>query len=217
MAHEITKTDNVVLVGKPAWHGLGIVVESSPTPEEALRIAGLDWSVASWPLLASNGGQQIAVPKTVANVRQDTKAILGIVSTGYKPVQNAELADFCELLASEDDTVKVESAGSIRGGERVWFLLRGESFSVRGEDELKPYILVSNGHDGKTAVRCTPTSVRVVCSNTLHLVIPRGDHEGMVQSTKGFASFAHYRAIQSALFGTTGDLSRQAYEIALDL
>jgi len=43
LAHEITETDNLVLAGKPAWHGLGVVTENAPTPMDAIRLAGLDW------------------------------------------------------------------------------------------------------------------------------------------------------------------------------
>ena len=199
MAHEITTTDNVVLTGTPAWHGLGVVVENAPTPAEALKIAGLDWSVEQWPLYATNGQGQAAtkrlvVEKSVANVRTDTETILGLVGTNYQPIQNADLADFCHLLAQQGDEVKVETAGSIRGGAKVWFLLRGDSFSVRArsgkaDDELRPFICVSNGHDGNTALRCTPTTVRVVCSNTLHAVIPSYDPDRARMSRPVAASF----------------------------
>lgn len=179
MAHEIETHDGVVLHREKAWHGLGTVVANAPTPKEALQIAGLDWSVEQWPLSATNGeGVKLSIPNQVMNVRTDKLIPLGVVTTGYSPIQNSELADFCELLAEQGDTVKVESAGSIRNGGKVWFLLKGESFSVRKSDEVSPYILVSNGHDGGTALRCTPTSVRVVCSNTLHLVIPQKDGRG---------------------------------------
>jgi phage/plasmid-like protein (TIGR03299 family) len=173
MAHEITATDGLVLTRHSAWHGLGTIVEQAPTPQEALKIAKLDWQVEQWPISATNGETRVALGEHLANIRSDTRTCLGVVGKGYSPIQNHELADFATALAEQGDTVKVETAGSIRGGAKVWFMLRGESFSVRGGDELKPYILVSNGHDGGTALRCTPTTIRVVCSNTLHAVIGR--------------------------------------------
>lgn len=189
MAHEIETHDNVVLHKQAAWHGLGTVVENAPTPREALRIAGLDWSVEQWPLSATNGeGLKLAIPDQVMNVRTDVMHPLGVVTTGYSPIQNAELADFCELLAEQGDVVKVESAGSIRNGAKVWFLLKGESFTVRKSDEVTPYILVSNGHDGGTALRCTPTTVRVVCSNTLHLVIPQKERGSVKAKPASFVA-----------------------------
>ena len=72
--------------------------------------------------------------------------------------------------------------GSIRNGKKVWFLLKGESFSVRDVDEVRPYILVSNGSDGATGFRCTPTTIRVVCANTLHMVIPNWENENSLKS-----------------------------------
>jgi phage/plasmid-like protein (TIGR03299 family) len=173
MAHEITSTDHVVLAGQAAWHGLGTLVENAPTPSEALKLARMDWTVEQWPLVAHGpAGEQNAVEKNVINIRSDTKEQLGIVGKGWVPFQNAEMADFANALAEQGDTVKVETAGSIRSGAKVWFLLRGESFTVRTRDEVKPYILLSNGFDGNTSFRATPTSIRVVCSNTLHAVIP---------------------------------------------
>lgn len=160
-----------------------LALQDAPTPRNALEIAGLGWQVEQWPLSATNGeGLKVALPDQVLNIRGDTHTPLGIVSPDYRPIQNQELAEFCELLAEQGDTVKVESAGSIRNGGKVWFLLRGESFSVRKKDEVTPYILVSNGHDGKTALRCTPTTVRVVCSNTLHMVIPRTENRKTVKN-----------------------------------
>lgn len=183
MAHEIETHDGIVLHKHSAWHGLGTVVQHAMTPSDALEIAGLDWSVEQWPLSATNGeGLKISIPGQVMNVRTGINRPLGVVTDGYKPIQNAELADFCELLAEQDDVVSVESAGSIRNGGKVWFLLKGESFSVRKKDEVSPYILVSNGHDGKTALRCTPTTVRVVCSNTLHMVIPQTERNGKIKA-----------------------------------
>jgi len=197
MAHEITATDGVVLHKRAAWHGMGTIVQDAPTPTEALNIAGLGWRVKQWPLLALPKDEEgyaepfshlIEVPDTVANIRDDTREVLGIVSRGYTPVQNVELAEFCELLAEQGDEVRVESAGSIRGGKKVWFLLKGESFSVRNprgrEDEVAPYICVSNGHYGGMAFRCTPTTIRVVCSNTLDMVIPQRDSEGGILKLK---------------------------------
>lgn len=184
MAHEIMRHDNVVLHREAAWHGLGIIVQDAPTPREALKIAGLDWDVVQYPLIARKDAKTgLTIDSHVANYRADHDIRLGIVGKGYMPIQNSELADFCEALAEQGDVVKCETAGSIRNGCRVWFLLKGESFSVRKADEVTPYICVSNGHDGWTAMRCTPTTVRVVCSNTLHMVIP-GKEDGDRASVK---------------------------------
>lgn len=80
MAHEITATDNVVLTRNAAWHGLGVVVQDAPNAHEALTLAGLGWNVEQWPLYATNGeGNRLSIDSKVANVRSDTKGVLGIV------------------------------------------------------------------------------------------------------------------------------------------
>lgn len=224
MAHEIEKHDGVVLHRKAAWHGLGTIVDDAPTPTEALKIVRLDWTVEQWPLSATDGeGRKIALPNMVANVRSDIQHSLGVVTTGYKPIQNQELAEFCELLAEQSDTVKIESAGSIRNGGKVWFLLKGESFSVRKKDEVRPYICVSNGHDGGTALRCTPTTIRVVCSNTLHMVIPRFENERVVKAQQASFVANHLGDIKSkvnqakaalGLYGRSLEKTRQLIDTA---
>jgi phage/plasmid-like protein (TIGR03299 family) len=215
MAHEIEKHDNVVLHKQAAWHGLGIIVEDAPTPREALKIAGLDWDVVQYPLIAQKDEKTgIMIPKHVANFRADTDIQLGIVGRDYMPIQNAELADFCEALAEGGDVVRCETAGSIRNGQRVWFLLKGESFSVRKKDEITPYICVSNGHDGWTALRCTPTTVRVVCSNTLHMVIPGKENEGRTTARPAAFATSHTRLIKDRI--EEAKTALQLYGRALD-
>lgn len=167
--HEITSTDNIVLHKEMAWHGLGTVVEEAPTTEEALQLANMNWNINQ-----SNGvrghmsnGDTFNSDKWVLNVRSDTSEVLGCVSDGFQPIQNKELATFCEEL-SMDSVVKAESAGSLLGGRKVWFLLKTDTFNVGPKDDpVTPYILVANGHDGSLSFTGMTTSVRVVCNNTL--------------------------------------------------
>jgi phage/plasmid-like protein (TIGR03299 family) len=49
---------------------------------------------------------------------------------------------------------------------------------------VNPYVLLTNGHDGTRALRMIPTSVRVVCNNTLNLAMGR--------STKGGGFTLHH-------------------------
>lgn len=176
MAHEITTTDGLVLHRNRAWHGLGTIVEDAPTPRQALKLAGMEWGIESVPMWIKNDdGELVQVPGKVANLRADTQEFLGVVGDGYQPVSNFDLAQFCYELGGASDDVRVETAGSIRGGARVWMLCKGKPFEAMRGDEVWPYLLVSNGHDGTASFRVTPTTVRVVCSNTLHMVIPQND------------------------------------------
>lgn len=164
MSHEITSTDNLVLHKQEAWHGMGTVVETAPTPGQALTLANLDWQVEQTEMYLAD---RVPVPSHKAVVRSDNDEILSVLGTGYNPLQNEELAMFAYDLAGEAD-VRVESAGSLKGGRRVWFLLKAETLCVGNDcDEVEPYVLLYNSHDGTSAVEFMPTSIRVVCNNTL--------------------------------------------------
>lgn len=116
----------------------------------------------------------------------DTHEIMGVVGKSYKVCQNRELAEFTDALAQSGKVV-VETAGTIQGGKKIWFLARGESFDVGGKDQVFPYILVSNAHDGSASIRVSPTSVRTVCKNTLSLVVPVDQEEGVRFDKSAFA------------------------------
>lgn len=186
MSHEITNEDRIVLHKQTAWHGLGLVVQEELSPTEALQLVGLDEAIIDqWTLTATSpdGQTTIEVPSHVYNVRRDNHIPMGIVSSNYVPVQNVQMAQFCEALHEVTDEVKIETLGTIQQGKRIWMLLKGQPFGVRNaQDEVVPYICVSNGHDGTASFRVTPTSVRVVCSNTLHMVIPRKETGELLSS-----------------------------------
>tara|TARA_X000001382_G_scaffold13910_4_gene9006 strand:+ start:566 stop:1564 length:999 start_codon:yes stop_codon:yes gene_type:complete len=177
MAHGITESDGLVLHKKMAWHGFGNVVEEAPTPYEALGLANLNWKVNQTESVrgTTENGDTFDSPKWRLNIRSDNSEVLGCVSENYVPIQNSDVAHFCEQI-SQDTVVKVESAGSLFGGRQLWFLLKAETFEMGRdgkEDPIAPYILVANSHDSTLAFSARPTSVRVVCNNTLSWAMNR--------------------------------------------
>jgi phage/plasmid-like protein (TIGR03299 family) len=179
MAHELTKNDGLALATKGAWHGMGTVVSGTMNPFSALRIAGLEWEVEQSDAITGvfhAGGEsefRVSTDSAKVLVRSDDQSVLGVVGPDFQPFQNAQLAELAYgLRSAADGTVEVETAGSIRGGRRVWMLLRGKSveFGAKG-DETVPYLFIANGHDGSLALKAIPTGIRVVCSNTFHLAL----------------------------------------------
>jgi phage/plasmid-like protein (TIGR03299 family) len=172
MGHGITSTDNAMFRKQRAWHGLGYLVEGDLGPRAALSLIGAEWGVEQLPLIAiGKDGTQRDVSSHRLNVRADNGEVLGLVTSGYQVVSNVDLADFAEQLSTIDQRVVVESAATLFGGKQLFFLLRGESFFLPGDDETRQYCLVSNGHDGQTCLRVTPTNIRVVCANTWRMVL----------------------------------------------
>lgn len=195
--HNIDQTTGraaVFVAGEPPWHGLGTVIEQAVSSAEAIKLAGLDWAVEQWRLQAWNPnpeweGEPIDVDERVANVRNDTGAVLGVVGTSYRPLQNAEAFAFMDELRGNGE-VKWETAGSLNGGKRVWMLARlPQTVEPVPGDEVKPYALICNGHDGQLAVHLFPTTVRVVCNNTLNLALNQAESKKLTirhsQSLKG--------------------------------
>ena len=191
MAHGITTTDGLVLHKKEAWHGLGTIVEDAPTPDEALQLANLDWEVLQTDKIwGCTDESTVESDKWKLNYRSDNNEILGCVTSGYQPIQNRELAKFCEEL-SMDTVVKVESAGSLFGGKRLWFLLKADTFDLGKygrEDPVVPYVLVSNGHDGSMSFSAQPTSIRVVCNNTLSWAMEQKNNVFSLRHTQNLMS-----------------------------
>ena len=180
MPHEIDETTGraaIFTTGQPAWHGLGQTVEEAQTSAEAIGLAGLDWSVEQFPVFAKLPAREqelVEVPRKVANVRTDTNAVLGVVGEGYRVFQNSEAFEFFDTLVG-DRLAIYETAGSLHGGRTIWVLAKlPNDIRVVGDDEVKPYVLLVNGHDGGMSLKMLPTTVRVVCANTLNLALSGG-------------------------------------------
>lgn len=164
MSHEVEQmfsAGNVV-----PWHRLGNVIEEAPSISRGITLAGLDWEVGTKPLFTEDGE---GVPAR-ATYRKDTGAILGVVGTRYTPLQNKEAFEFYEPLI-DSGLVTLETAGSLKEGRRIWVLGKINRDPIvivpKADDTIEQYILLSNSHDGITAIRCGFTPVRVVCWNTL--------------------------------------------------
>lgn len=201
MAHEIEKNDRVGSVGTKGWHDLGTVIEPGLSAVDAGQRMGLFWQVGRWLLEAIGpNGQRLPVRDHVATVREDNGEanILGVVGRTYQICQNQELAEFMDAL-SQTGKVSIETVGSIQGGRRVWWLARGESFNIGGADQVFPYILGSNAHDGTSTIRLTPTTVRAICSNTLHMIIPRAGEEESIRHDSAAYSVQHSGDLKSKL------------------
>lgn len=162
MAAEV---ETMFYVRETPWHGLGVKVEEAPNSEEAIRLAGLDWTVEPQKVFAENGNE---IPWAVANVRSSDGKALGLVSGRYKIVQNAEAFKFTDNLIGGG--VKYETAGSLFGGSKVWLLAKMPEMKVAG-DAVAPYLCFTNTHDGSGAVRACMTPIRVVCNNTLNIAL----------------------------------------------
>lgn len=186
MSHGITETDTMFSVREMPWHGLGSVLDKYPTSiEDALVKSGLDWNVKQGDVLVvgtpewtddfgvKQPAELIPAEGHVANVREDTNTVLGIVSDNYKVVSNRDAFQFLDSLINSD--LYFETAGSLHGGKRVWTLARLPEYVEVGGDKTATYLYVANSHDGTLSVTASVTPVRIVCANTLGMALHGAD------------------------------------------
>ena len=194
------------------WHGLGTRVLEAPTSSAALALAGLDWKVVQKPVFTADG---LFISGFKANVRDRDSQVLGVVSDRYKVVQNEDAFAFTDELLGEG--VTYETAGSLQNGRRTWILAKlPQRYIIRG-DEIDPYLVFMNSHDGTGAIKAAMTPVRVVCQNTLNLAlstarrswstIHTGDIHGKLQDARNTLLYAD--RYMAALGKTIEELSLQ--------
>lgn len=177
------------------WHRIGTVTTQAVNSKQALKLAGLDWTVSQRPIVTftednDTEGHLIDVPDVFANVRDSDNTVLGVVGDRYQVVQNQQCFDFLDNVV-DDSEATYETAGSLNNGKVVWMMLNlGKEIKV-DEDKTVPYLLIVNSHDGSLSLRGLPTPIRVVCQNTLRLALSS-------KAYKGF-SFRHTQNIDGRI------------------
>lgn len=172
MAHLVTNLLNekgdLVLNGSSAWHGLGTVITENLSLSDALKYSGLDFQVAKKELTYNiEGCSPIQFDDAFFTYRTDLNIILGKhVGKTYEPMQNIEALNVVEEFLEKG--YSIESAGALDNGRLTFVTMRLNSFDVTANDSINQYIVISNSHDGSSAIKAYLTNVRVVCANTLN-------------------------------------------------
>lgn len=156
--------EQMMFVGATPWHGLGNKVDADISVEDAIVAAGLDWEVGLKDLQTVDG-----VPVSHrATYRKTDGSILGVVGPRYTPLQNKDSFDWFQPFIDAGEC-GIHTAGSLHSGQKVWVLaqLNRDNSEIVPGDDVSKFILLSNSHDGTTAIRVGYTPIRVVCVNTL--------------------------------------------------
>ncbi|RYE02143.1 MAG: DUF945 domain-containing protein [Sphingobacteriales bacterium] len=213
MAHnlhfnETTGQHSFFSVKEVAWHRLGQIVQDYPTSAEALRFAGLDFTVEKRPLFTTlpEGDASISVPDHFATVRTDTDAVLGVVGKDYEVVQNVDAFAFFDSIVGGDG-IQYETAGALGKGERIFITAKLPGYiRVGREDLIEQYLFLTTSHDGFGSITAAFTPVRIVCANTLNAAMHQKSNAVKIRHTMGAKArleMAHQ------LLGITNQLSTQ--------
>jgi phage/plasmid-like protein (TIGR03299 family) len=155
----------------------GVTPGAGSSAAAMIDAAGLSWSVEQHPVEAVLGDpdsgepSRVPVPRVVANVRSDTRAVLGVVGEGYEPLQNRAAFAFCDAITDSGEAHWL-GAAETRGGARVHALMQLDRTirigDAEGEDVL-PLLCFRNGHDGGLAVTISVAPFRLACLNGMIL------------------------------------------------
>ena len=204
MAHEI---ESMFFVGETPWHGLGERLIEVPDTKTAIIKAGLDWSVKTVPLYTAEGVKV----DSLGVQRESDGSILGVVGPRYTPLQNSEAFSFFDPFV-ESGLVQLETAGSLCSGGKIWILARiaenSDTEIIKG-DAVRKFLMLSNSHDGTTAVRVGFTPVRIVCANTLRMA-----HDGsseLIRVRHGLSVKANIDALRDTI-----NIANRAFEATAD-
>lgn len=181
MAHLV---NSMAYVGQKPWHELG----NNLAPHQPIQVwaqqAGMDWQIKEAPVRFLSGeiGNLGTIHSYADNkvlYRSDTKEPLSVVSNRYQVVQPKEILEFYRDL-TEVSGFELETAGVLKGGKKLWALAKtGKSAMLKGNDQVKGYVLLATACDGTLATTAQFTSVRVVCNNTLQIAL--GDKAGAIK------------------------------------
>ena len=173
MAHLV---QSMAYTGETPWHQLGNQLPAKQSIEVWAKQAGMDWNICETPVRymteqAGALGSIMSFDDQKVLYRSDSKAALSVVSSRYQVVQPKAVLEFYRDL-TEISGFELETAGVLKEGKKFWALAKtGKEATLKGNDLVKGYILLATSCDGTLATTATPTTVRVVCNNTLAIAL----------------------------------------------
>ena len=168
--------ETMAYLGATPWHGLGNQLAQGQPIHVWQKQAGMNWDIRETPVrfmteeIGNLGAIHTYADQKVL-FRSDTKAPLSVVSQRYQVVQPATVLEFYRDLI-EISGYELETAGVLKGGKKFWALARtGQNATLKGGDAINGYLLLATSCDGTLATTASPTTVRVVCNNTLAIAV----------------------------------------------
>lgn len=169
MSHQV---ETMAYAGEVPWHGLGVPVADSLTPEEMLVAAGLDWTVSKRDIFyLDNQGEFQDTKDFSIIVRDSDETVLSPCGRNYVPTQNRQVFEFFDKFVKAGN-MTMGTAGSLNNGRQVWGLANiKKGFTLPGGDEVQGHLLISHPHQWGKSLTVMFTPVRVVCNNTLTMAL----------------------------------------------
>lgn len=218
--NEQTGKHSFFSVKEKAWHGLGQMVSDYPTSAEALKFAGLDFTVVKQKLFTYDNENsfgnsdtvtpKIEVPNFYATMRTDTEQVLGVVGRDYQVIQNVDAFSFFDAIVGGEG-IQYETAGALSNGERIFITAKLPDYIRVGNDDLiEKYLFLTTSHDGYGSITAAFTPIRIVCRNTLNAAMRNHSNSIKIRHTAN----AKERLEQAhKVMGLSSNLSKELEEI----
>jgi len=187
------------------WHRLGTAVPHGASVDEMLDLASCNYDVfttkvaavdAHGQLLFDSSGTPIIINDSRATVRSNADGSfrgISTVGTRYVVQQNREVLERAVSVAKimkkfrSNDDVRVDACGSIGNGREFFATIHIGASVIDPDglsDEIDEYLIVRNGHDGKTPITFVNTPIRVVCKNAVMVAVNESSRKVTARHTK---------------------------------
>lgn len=165
------------------WHKLGVRMSGLQTMTEMLTASQADFDVVTTRVavcddsgepMRNPDGKTILIDDSRATVRVNPDGTfdgLSTVGTRYVVQQNVECLEraLAVVGASKGEAI-IDTCGVLDGGREFFSSIDLGQLIIDPtgiNDKIQRYLLVRNGHNGRTPITFANTSVRAVCKNTV--------------------------------------------------
>lgn len=165
------------------WEAVGSNISAATSVEEALKISGLDYTVEKVPVFLEDG---TPIPGAFCTKKEGTNDTFGVVGSQFEIIQNQEALSFVDNLVSEGLTF-------VKAGENhkmLYLIGKLPSIEVLG-DEVTPYLIFQNSHNGSTTLKATIAPLRIVCQNQFNLTFRKAVNKISLRHTKSIKGRLH--------------------------
>lgn len=165
----MTKTTAPFSTREVPWMKLGKLIDNPLTVEDAIREAGLDFTVSARPIQYETPDGWVTSKTRQMIARDDDQSPFDIVSASdYAIFQYRDAFDFLALVNPE-----FVAAGQLKGGRQAFMVVKFPDIDVTGfvgtEDPHTLYGVIRTSHDRTRAIEVVAMPLRAKCMNQLML------------------------------------------------
>ena len=191
MPHELDQTPDghtrFAYRGEIPWHRLGTRMDDQASPVQMLAAAHADFDVVLTRVAAvDDDGNIITNPDGTIVLIEDSRATVRVnddgtfngiatVGTRFTIEQNKECLDRAlDVVGASAGDAVVDTVGVLRGGAEFFATIDLGAIVIDAAgvgDKIERYLLVRNGHDGRTPITFANTPIRAVCKNTVIMAL----------------------------------------------